>query len=750
MPENSYSEMAAHLKEAQEAEYDNRQMVREADHFLNKRDGQWEPEIINRFGDKPRYTFDEANPIVDDIMGEMSAAEFNVRVTPSGSAASKKTAQIYEGIIRTIENISNARSIYDMSARIMVGTGVDGWRIIQAYRDDNSFQQDLLVARVPDWQNSVWFDPGAVEPTMEDAEEAWVLTSLTKREYERMFPSGSGMSVGQEIFTQVYDYKKPDEIVIGEYFYRVKKKRELALMTDGSVFEVDEDFDKVMDDLAGRGVMVVRTREREYYKVYQKIFDGGDWLKDASETVFSFIPIVPVFGNFRISESKVIYRGIVESIRDAQRVINYAESRRIEETALSPRGKIWMTKDQAMSPDVRQTLRTLNVNMDPVQFYDFADGQGVPQYMGAPASNPALTETTATAQNFIQRTSGTFDEARGAAPAHRSGEAVNLLQKKSDNPKRKWFSSMELAIQHTGRILVNAIPKVYDTMQEIILTGRDGTQDVVTIRQKVQDAESGRMIELNDLSKGTYDVVCSSGPAFQSRQQETVTAINEMAAIDPSILQIGADILLNNISAPGIDQIAERKRLQMVMAGVIPSSQMTQEEQKMAQAAQQQNKMSAIDRANLQIAAAQEADVKGKNTERAAKLQLEQQKLMMQSKSQQAKIDMDRDRQMLEAVLAVTEQIKAQAETLKLIKEAIGAEAILSRSSARAFETQARELSGNIDKQELADTTPRQVPQAPPLQSMPPQPVNRPPVPPQTGQQGQPMPQMGQQGQPVP
>ena len=47
------------LKDAQKVEHDNRLMVREADHFLNKRDGQWEPQIISKLSGKPRYTFDE-------------------------------------------------------------------------------------------------------------------------------------------------------------------------------------------------------------------------------------------------------------------------------------------------------------------------------------------------------------------------------------------------------------------------------------------------------------------------------------------------------------------------------------------------------------------------------------------------------------------------------------------------------------------------------------------------------------------
>lgn len=705
--DSDYIEMIKFLEESQEAEYDNRQRVRESEHFLHKRDGQWEPEILSRFSGKPKYTFDECNPIVDDIMGEMQAAEFGIKVRPAGNAATMQTAKLYDGIIRTIQNISKSKNIFMAAARSMVGTGLSGWRVVQAYRDDDSFQQDLLIMPVHNFVDNVWFDSGAADRTMADANACWLLTSLTRTDYNKLYPEGSGTSVGSNIRQQVYDYKKTDEVVIGEYLYRKKRNRELALMSDGSIYEMNEEFEKVVDDLARIGITIVRTRKRPYHDVYQKMFDGGGWLSGAKKTVFNYIPIVPVFGDFLISENKVIYNGVVEKIRDAQRVINYAESRKIEEGALAPRGKIWMTKDQATSDDVRRSLRTLNTNMEPVQFFDYIDGQTPPQYMGAPQSNPGLMETSASAQNFIQRVSGTFDEARGAAPAHRSGEAVNLLQQKSDNPKRKWFAAVEIAIEHTCRIMVKAIPKVYDTQQEMILTGQDGTTETITIREKVRDSETGEIIELNDLSKGNYDVVCTSGPAFQSRQQETVTAINEMAAIDPTIMEIGADILLSNINAPGIDQIAERKRLQMVNAGLIPPTQLKEDEKKMlAQKQQSGNDMSAIDKANLQIAAAQEADIQGKNAERAAKVQIEQQKLQLKQMELQMRSQLENERlaqaqqkQMIDVLAAINDQVKSQAETLKLIREAMGADTVVSPASSRAFEEQSQELVRSINQQ---------------------------------------------------
>ena len=42
------------LSDAQEAEYDNREKVREDTHFLQKEDGQWEPDIIANMSVTPR------------------------------------------------------------------------------------------------------------------------------------------------------------------------------------------------------------------------------------------------------------------------------------------------------------------------------------------------------------------------------------------------------------------------------------------------------------------------------------------------------------------------------------------------------------------------------------------------------------------------------------------------------------------------------------------------------------------------
>lgn len=698
-----HTDVLKDLEQAQDAENDLRKMVREADHFINKRDGQWEPDIIKRFDGKPRFTFDMISSIIDDIMGEMEQMSFDIRVNPAGGDSSKDTANAFEGIIRNIENISGARYIYNAAARIMTGTGFCGWRIITDYKDEDSFDQDLLIRSIPNVQDSVWFDPDACQQDMSDANFCFVLQSMTKREYEKKYPKGSGMSVGTDLRKNVYYHKKPDEIKIGEYLYKKKKERELVLLSNNMVMELNEEFMLIEDELKQSGIEIVDTRKRPYYVVYQRHFDGKDWLTDEKDSPFCYLPIVPLYGNFRISENKVIYYGCIEKCMDAQRVINYAESRKIEEGALSPRGKTWMTKDQAKSPDVRRTLRTLNTNSAPVQFYDHVDNQPPPQHRDAPVSNPGLIETSQSAQQFIQRTSGMFDESRGTAPPQRSGEAIELLQNKSDNPKRKWFTAVEIALAHTCRILIKAIPKVYDTTQQMRLINKDGTSKEITINQRVQDIQTGQMVDVYDLSKGSYEVVCSSGPAFHSRQQEANTAILELAKIDPSILQLGADIFLNNIQAPGVDKIAERKRLQMVNQGIVPQSQLTEEEQQMmaqkAQQPQEPDAMMIAAQAEMAKAQVQQQEVQLKLQMEQQKLQLKRMEMAIKAQSDQAKIEQDRAKQMMESLKSMSDQIKTQAEVLKIIREAMGADAVVTPAAAVAYQKQAEQLASSVSSQ---------------------------------------------------
>lgn len=692
-----YNTVQQLLKEAQNADHDQRETSRECHYFLDHPSGQWEPSVVEKMSGRPRYTFDMCNPIVDQIAGEIDSADFDIRIRPAGGDATVDLARTYDGLVRNIESMSNASRVFSQAARNMITSGIAGWRVVTDWADSDSFDQDILIKPISNFVDRVWFDPSAEMQDMSDARYCFVLQAMSPVEYEKRFPKGSRQSVSDDQVSQVYDHKQ-QSIMVGEFLYKKSISKELVLMSNGSVYEVNEEYSKVVDELAVIGVTEERRRTRRAHKVVTRMFDGNGWLSDEVDTVFEWLPVIPSFGNFNISESKRIYRGVVEKLLDPQRVYNYAKSREIEEGALAPRAKYWMTREQAKS-DV-DTLRTMNTNANPVQTYTHVDGQPLPQMQGGAQINPGLQQTAADAARAINTAAGLFSSNMGDNPGVQSGIAIELQQNKGDNGTIKYFKAQEVAICHTARIITKAIPKIYDTKRTVRILGEDGSEEMVTLHDKVFDQDSGQVISLNDLSQGQYDVTCSAGPAFKNRQTETIKAITELAAVDPRILEVGADVLLNNIQSPGIDVLAERVRGQMVTNGLIPQDQMTDKEKELAQQiqlAQQQSTQpdaaQQIAEAELKKAEAATADILSKIEDRQAKQDQEAQKLTLQAQQQQFSNE-------LAMMKEQSEQLKREIDGLKTLKEAIGVNAIVGPANTQAYKQQADMV---IDSQNDSD-----------------------------------------------
>jgi hypothetical protein len=662
---------------AQQADHDNREKAREAHLFVDKRDGQWEPYWWNNNAGKPRYTFDMVNPIVDQVTAEIEQSDFDIKVSPQSGPASKETAMVMDGLIRNIESMSRAKEIYINAGRGMATAGYDGWMVSHKYADEESFDQDLVIEPVPNFIDRVWFDPAAYRQDKSDAQYAFLLHPVSKSEYASRWPEGSEASVSDDREGDAY-YDKAEVIVVGQLFYVKRKPMELVLMSNGAVYESTDDFEKVVDELAAVGLTEVRRRTAYKNVVCSHFYDATDWLEDEEETIFDRVPVIPVYGNFKITENKTIYWGVVEKLLDPQRVLNYSMSREIEEGALAPRAKYWMTLTQGAGHE--DTLSTLNTNSDPVQFFNVdPENPGPPQQNGGAMVNPGLRTISESMRQLIGQTSGMFAANMGDNPGLQSGVAIERLQSKGDNGTVKYFRALETAIAATGDLLVKTIPKVYDTRRTVRLLYEDNTAEMITLNDTVIDNQTGEPVTLNDLTKGQYSITCRAGPSFRNKQQETIETIIEIAKVDPSIISMSGDILLNAIPTSAAIQIGERKRMQMLSQGLIPASQMTEEETQQMQQ-QQQNQGQQQD-PNMVLAQAEMAKAQAEQMRaqvEVQKLQLETARIQLETQKFQASMQMDQANVQLDGFNAETQrmntQIKAQEAGVRIQKDSIQAQ----------------------------------------------------------------------------
>jgi len=736
---NDFQTVADERKKSQGTNEDERDKAREQIYFVEKEDGQWEPDIISKMNGKPRYTDDRCNPILDSICGEIEDNEFAIKISPSSGESSKDVAEVLEGIIRNIENISSAELTYASMGRMMVTSGMSGVYIEQDYIDGDSFDQDLFIRYVPDFVNRVWFDQASVMADNSDARFVFIDDDISKEEYESKFPDGKMMSVNRDIKADVY-YDKPDVITISRCYYKKPETIEIVEMSDGAILKADEDFDMIVDELAMDGIVEVRRRKRLTHKIYQRIMDGNDWLSPEEETVFDSLPVFGCYANHKVIDGKAVVRGAIAKALDQQRVHNMAFSREVEEVVLSPRPKFWGTPE--MRKGHEKTLSTLNTNANPWQDFNIDPNLPgmTPQFLGGAPVNPGLSQLSLMSAQSIDLATGAFSPQLADNANLQSGVALDKQIEKSNSSTVKYYRSIQTTLTAVGKCLVNAIPKVYDATRQQRILAEDGESEIVTLNQVVIDNQTGEAITVNDLSVGEYDVSCSYGAAFKNRQDAMTDKMLAYAAIDPTLIEISRDVMLKNSSEPGMDVVAERARAMQLQNGVIPFDQMTPEEQQAAQEAQNQPPQPdpnlLIAEAEMGKAQAAQTGAQTKQQEaqfnqqlKVAEMELENRRLALAEQEQQLdvqkfmrekedkynvdaaqiqqsqeKIDLQAQNQQFTQMLAMQKQLdesqKLAADTLKALKEAMGAEAIMNESTAKAYAN----VSDNLEEE--TDTPP--------------------------------------------
>ena len=206
------------LSDYQQSDLDQRQQARECDRFLLDKDGQWEEKVARSLDSqkRPRYTFDQVTPVIENIMADIEDMEFGSNVKPASGDATKELAKTYEGMVRSIEADSDATSIYRNACRRLIRRGFDAWIIKAKFKNEWSFDQSLVVETIPNAINRVWTDNTSSKADSSDSDVAYVLTSVTPESYKEQFPEGDAVSIDDADLDEHYDQYRPEVIIFGE------------------------------------------------------------------------------------------------------------------------------------------------------------------------------------------------------------------------------------------------------------------------------------------------------------------------------------------------------------------------------------------------------------------------------------------------------------------------------------------------------------------------------------------------------
>jgi hypothetical protein len=543
---------------------------------------------------RPILTVNRIPQFVRQVTGEIRLMKPAIKVVPIDAKASSPVADLMAGMIRYVENRSEAQWAYCNAADSQVTAGIGAWRVATEYAEATTFNQELRVVHIDDPVSILW-DPDSILPTREDAKWCFVPIDLSRAHFEERFPSVPVADFSS--YDRRYgDYWwTSDTVRIAEYWEKRPITRLLALEADGSVGDLTDAEEGAVDRAIAEGA---RVEERDGFKVYRSLITLGHALEDPEEWPGRYIPVVPVLGEEVRIGRKTIRHGMVRFAKDAQRMYNYSRSTQTEVMALAPKAP-WIGTPRNFEEHLDEWA---DANNEALPFLPYTpdplNAGAPPQRNAPPVSSPGLSEAVALSDNDMKAVTGIYDASLGAPSNEISGVAIRARQQEGNVGTVAYVQNFNMAIRHTGRILVDLIPHIYDTERQIQVLGEDGKIDTIwinrTLASDLLPAEPEDMIDvsapaetdahvadahktgdietddslaavndktrrvLNDVTVGTYDIAIETGPSFAAKREQAADGMAQLLQGAPQIAPLILDLYARAQDWPLADEIGKR------------------------------------------------------------------------------------------------------------------------------------------------------------------------------------------------
>lgn len=640
---------------------------------------QYEGPLLEMYSNKPRFEFNRVSLAVQRVENEYRNNRVTVDFQPRDGSTNDKLADACDGLYRSDEQASGAKEAYDNAFREGVSGGVGAWRLRACYEaedsdEDEDYDEDkpqrVRIEPIFDADSCVWFDLDAKRADKRDAQRCYVLTPWTREAYKDEY--GDDPATWDKIVTQAeFDWATPNYVWVAEVF-EVEKVREKVqywrntLLPDEPekrVTQRDLDDDPTLPEtLTATGYELSREGRKVKRKVVHKyIMSGSKILEDCGIIAGSCIPIVPFFGRREVIDGVERCGGVVRLARDAQMLTNMLMSWLAEMASRFDIEKPIFTPEQVGAH--ANMWATDNVEKFPYLLLDpITDASGQPVatgpigYTKAPQIPPAMAALTQIATEVLNDLLGNQQAGEQLQP-NLSGKAVELIQNRLDMQVFIYMSNFATyAMRRSGEIWLSMMKDIArQDARKMKTISSDGQAGSVVLNEPQIDPKTQEQIIALDIAKASYDVVVDVGPSSGSQRAATVRALSGIATItqDPEMLQAITLAISQNIEGEGLSDFRDFARAKAIRIG---SAKPTDEEKAELAAEQQQQRPDP--QAAFLLAEAQKAEAQTglavANTEKAR----------AQTAETLAGIDTDRQKQAIEAVKAIAEIQRTDAQQI--------------------------------------------------------------------------------------
>jgi hypothetical protein len=536
---------------------------------------QWPADVLSVRGSvqgqtinaRPCLTINKLPQHVRQVTNEQRQNRPSPNVIPVDDDADVEVAEIFDGMIRHIEYISDADVAYDTACDNQVTYGEGYIRILTEYCDETSFDQDIKIGRIRN-SFSVYMDPTIQDPCGADAEWCFITEDILKADYERLYPNAMPVSsimvqgVGDQALSQ---WLSETTVRIAEYFYCDYKAETLNLYPDGTTTYQGTPQDQMMRQM---GLKPTRQRKLQRKSIKWCKTNGYEIIEER-EWAGAYIPVIRVIGNEWSIEGQLEISGLVRNAKDAQRMYNYWVSQEAEMLALAPKAPFIGYGGQFEGYEEKwKTANTQNypyLEVNP----DVTDGAGnilpLPQRAQPPMAQTGLIQAKMGASEDIKAATGQYNASLGMTSNERSGRAILARQREGDVGTYHYVDNLARAIRHVGRQLVDLIPKIYDTQRIARVIGVDGESKMVRLDpnqpepvRKLVNEQGVVVAKIYNPGVGKYDVKVTTGPSYLTKRQESMDAMSQILQGNPNLWAAAGDLFVKNMDWPGAQEMAQR------------------------------------------------------------------------------------------------------------------------------------------------------------------------------------------------
>lgn len=561
----NHSEALELFGEISSEESHNRQQYLEATRFYNG--SQW-PDALKRArsedpnGARPCLVINVLPHHVKQVTNEMRQNRPSIRVIPVDDGADVETAKALQGLVRHIENRSDADVVYSTAGRCAVIGGVGYWRIANEYVDEEYGYQELRLMRI--LNPLTVYMARCEDPAGSDADDVFVTELVSKarfaREYGKKKIPASTVQVGTGDDSWLVD----DYVRVAEHFHVERKKVKAVILQDGRRVKESWAMEQAM-----MGAPIVLHTDKAQPIMERSVtwakMTGAEILKE-QEWPGRYIPVVRVIGQEIDIEGKRYHYGMVRDAMDPQRMRNYWRSAETEMIALAPKAPF--VGAAGAFDGFEDRWAKANIQNIPYLEYNPVDVEGrpVPAPMRQPAAPmpSAIVQAAANADWDIKAATGIFGAALGEPSQEKSGKAIIARQSESDVSTFDYIDNLNISIRHTGRILIDLITggEVYDTPRALRILGEDGGAKMMrldpSMGQAYQESEEKEIAGIFNPTVGTYDVESVVGPSYATKREQAAESMAQILQGNPNLWAAAGDLFAKNLDWPGADELAER------------------------------------------------------------------------------------------------------------------------------------------------------------------------------------------------